>query len=167
MKRTAQIVALCFTRFLATVTLGQSVPDDSLCSLQQEVAEGTHLAVRVAGVYNGGLGMGILYDAACKENTWVELALESKKNRKKLGAILDRSRRSEALVVFEGELYGPPPADPNLPEPLRKSYHPGGWGHLGCCRTKLVVRSVLQVSPTETVEKKTSTGAESRRDDRQ
>jgi hypothetical protein len=31
------------------------------------------------------------------------------------------------LVVFEGEFYGPRVPDPNLPDAIRKNYHPA-WG---------------------------------------
>ena len=47
-------------------------------------------------------------------------------------------------MVFEGEFYGPPLPDPNLPESIKKSYH-GAWGHLGCCRTKLIVHAIHEV----------------------
>jgi len=164
-QKTIRIAALCGMCFLAVVSSGQSTSEDSLCSLQQKVAEGERLAVRVAGVFSEGLDMGILSDAACSETTWVELALENKRNRKKLGAVLDRSRHSEALVVFEGELYGPPTPDPKLREAIRRAYHPW-WGHLNCCRTKLVVRKILEVKDAETMEK-AGMGAASRRDDRQ
>jgi hypothetical protein len=30
-----------------------------------------------------------------------------------------------ALVVFEGEFYGPRVSDPKLPEAIRKNYRPG------------------------------------------
>ena len=75
-----------------------------------------------------GAAMGTLSDSACpKETAWIEIALESPTNRKKLNTILDKSNR--AHVVFEGELYGPRLPDPKLPEAIRKDYHPG-WGHL-------------------------------------
>jgi hypothetical protein len=47
-------------------------------------------------------------------------------------------------VLVEGEFYGPPLPDPKLPENIRRAYH-GRWGHLGCCRTKLVVHAILEV----------------------
>jgi len=116
----------------------------SLCGLQQKVAEGDHTNVRASGVYRGGLGMGILEDAACPDRTaWVELALSSERNKKKLKKLLDGP--GEANVVFEGELYGPPLPDSKLPEAFRKLYHPG-WGHLGGFRTKLVVQVIREVT---------------------
>jgi hypothetical protein len=85
----------------------------------------------------------VLEDAACpKESTWVELDLKSDHNRQNLSEIFDRSRR--AYVGFEGEFYGPPLADPKLPEAIRKSYHPG-WGHLAAFKTKLVVHAIREV----------------------
>ena len=139
-------LALFSTVFLTVACFGQSIPEDSLCTLQLKVSQGTHMDVRVAGVFNEGFDVGTLEDAACTETTWVELSLQNKKNRKKLATTLDRSRNSQAFVVFEGELYGPPLPDPNLPEAIRNSYHPN-WGHSNCCRTKLVVRAILAVGP--------------------
>jgi len=56
--------------------------------------------------------------------------------------MLGQSKR--AYVVLEGEFYGPPLPDPKLPEPIRKSYHPG-WGHLAAFKTKLVVHTIRDV----------------------
>jgi hypothetical protein len=137
---------------LASVTVAESQSKQlriSLCSSQGKVAEGEHLTVAVAGIYQGGLGdsgpaMGVLYDDACPDqNAWVEIDLQSSVNRKKLNQLLERSDR--ARVVFEGELYGPPAPDPKLPEAIRKAYHPG-WGHLGAFKTKLVVRVIREVT---------------------
>jgi hypothetical protein len=120
-----------------------------LCGLEEKVPEGSHVHVRVSGVYEGGLGdtgpaMGTLHDSACpKETTWVEIALQSSTNRKKLNTTLDMS--GKAYVVFEGDFYGPPVPDPKLPEGLRKYSHPG-WGHLGAFKTKLVVHEIRDVT---------------------
>ncbi len=46
--------------------------------------------------------------------------------------------------MFEGEFFGPARRDPNLPEAIRKSDHPG-WGHLGAFKTKLVIHVILSV----------------------
>jgi hypothetical protein len=118
--------------------------------LQGKVAQGDHFSVNVSGIYKGGMGesgpaMGLLEDSSCPEqNAWVEVALQSKLNRKKLSVLLDRSDR--AYVVFEAEFYGPPLPDPNLPENLRKLSHPG-WGHNGAFKTKLVVHAIRFVAP--------------------
>ena len=149
MQKFGHMAGLLVIVLSAVASVGQSASDGSLCMLQQKATEGEHMHVRVAGVLGGGLDQGILTDVACPETTWVELALESKRNRKKLVAILDHSEHYEAYVVFEGELYGPALPDPKLPEAIRKSYHPW-WGHLNCCRTKLVVSEILAVSPTPT-----------------
>jgi len=132
---------------LAAACLGQSAPteprDNSLCLLQKTVSEGNHETVRVSGVFSEGLDLGIMDDAACpEESTWVELALQSNRNKEKLRRLLDRSRR--AYVLVEGEFFGPPLPDPKLPESIRKAYHPR-YGHLGCCRTKLVVHAIREV----------------------
>jgi hypothetical protein len=120
-----------------------------LCGSQAKMAEGSHMGVVLSGVYEGGLGdsgpaLGTLSDPTCpKETVWIEIALQSPTNRKKLSTILDKSSR--AHVVFEGEFYGPPVPDPKLPEAIRKDYHPG-WGHLGAFKTKLVVHAIGDVT---------------------
>jgi hypothetical protein len=117
---------------------------ESMCFLQKNITEGNHKTVRVSGVFSEGLERGTLEDTTCpSETTWVELALRSDRNKEKLRRFLDTSRR--AYVVFEGEFYGPPLADPKLPETIRKDYHPG-WGHLGAFKTKLVVRVIRDVT---------------------
>ncbi len=133
---------------LAGVCLGQTAAteakDNSLCLLQDSIRQGEHEAVRVSGIFSEGLELGILHDTACpNDTTWVELELRSKRNRQKLSKLLDRSR--QAYVVFEGEFYGPPLPDPKLPESIRNAYHPN-WGHLNCCRTKLVVYEIREVN---------------------
>jgi hypothetical protein len=120
----------------------------SLCDLQKKVAEGTHQAVRVSGLYGPGLDRTVLEDAECpSDSTWVELALRSTENESKLREQLNRSQR--AYVEVEGELYGPPLPDPKLPEAVKKDYHPG-WGHLAAFKTKLVVHTIRAVSPPPT-----------------
>lgn len=115
----------------------------SLCSLQQKATEGSHETVQVSGIFREGLELGTLEDAACpKESTWVELKLRSDQNKEKLRKMLDRA--GHAYVVVEGEFYGPPVPDPNLPDRVRKSYHPG-WGHLAAFKTKLVVHAIREV----------------------
>jgi hypothetical protein len=115
----------------------------SLCSLQQNVTEGSHDSVRVSGIYGPGLDRTVLEEPSCAgEGTWVELDLQSNQNKEKLRKMLDQSR--QAYVVVEGEFYGPPLPDPKLPESIRKSYHPG-WGHLAAFRTKLVVHAIQDV----------------------
>ena len=143
--RLAILVIMCL---FAGVCFGQSVQKGlkaaSLCSLNQMVAAGTHRTVRVSGIFSLGMDLGTLQDATCpKEITWIELDLQSKRNKEKLRRLLDRSGR--AYVVFDGEFYGPPMPDPKLPEAIKKSYQPG-WGHLAAFRTKLVVYTIRRVS---------------------
>lgn len=139
----AALIVMCF---FAPVCFGQATPKGtSLCVLQENATEGGHASVKVSGVFSEGLDLGTLEDAACPtETTWVELALEDNKNREKLRGALENSRDDKASVVFEGEFYGPPLPDPNLPESIRKSYHPN-WGRYNCCRTKLVVHRIHDV----------------------
>lgn len=154
MLKTFYLPALFTTCLFAAISLAQTtVPQTgpitaSLCVMQKKLADGERETVRVSGVYGPGLDRGVLEDAECSnESTWVELDLRSQKNRKKLREQLDRSRR--AYVVVEGELYGPPLPDPNLPEAIKKDYHPG-WGHLAAFRTKLVVHVIRDVKPPPT-----------------
>jgi len=147
-KKLLRLSAVFGQCIFAGACFGQLAPEEpkvatSICFLQERVSQGHHQAVRVSGVFRLGLELGTLEDAACpKETTWVELALRTKQNKEQLGGLLDRSQR--AYVVFEGEFYGPPLADPNLPEAIQKSYHPG-WGHLAAFKTKLVVYAIREV----------------------
>jgi len=149
MPRSFQVTGLVIICFVAGSCFAQSKQTRSLCGLQTKMAEGSHMNVTVSGVYEGGLGdsgpaLGTLGDSACpNETTWIEIALQSTENRKKLNEILDKSGR--AYVVFEGELYGPPVPDPKLPDAIRKNSHPG-WGHLGAFKTKLVVHAIREVA---------------------
>jgi hypothetical protein len=123
-------------------TCGQTL--ESICDLQQQVVQGAHRSIRVSGIYSSGVDMGVLEDADCPGlGTWVELALQSNQNKKRLKKIMDTS--GKVKVVFEGEFYGPPEPDPKLPESIRKAYH-GGWGHLGSFKTKLVVSKIIEVT---------------------
>jgi hypothetical protein len=142
---------LCWTGIIAVSLFSQAcfvqVEESSLCVLQKRVADGDHMSVRVAGVYRLGLDSGTLEDSACPaETTWVDLVLESDRNKEKLRRLLDSTGR--AYVVFQGEFYGPDIPDPKLPEAIRKLYHPG-WGHLAAFRTKLVVRAIRSVRPAQ------------------
>ncbi|MFZ0963301.1 MAG: hypothetical protein WAO35_20770 [Terriglobia bacterium] len=132
---------------MAGMCFGQSAPKEpqasSLCSLQQEISAGNHENVRVSGIYGPSLDHTVLVGPSCpEEGTWVELALQSNRNKEKLRKMLDHSRR--AYVVVEGEFYGPPLPDPRLPESIRRSYHPG-WGHLGAFKTKLAAHAIREV----------------------
>ena len=122
----------------------QSTPNKaSLCDLQRSAKEGERRSVQVGGIYGDGLEMGVLTDTACpSQHTWVELDLRSTANKEMLRSVLDS--KGHANVVFEGEFFGPERPDPNLPEAIRKSDHPG-WGHLGAFRTKLVVHVIRSV----------------------
>lgn len=126
------------------ISSAESAPGKAaLCDLQRSAKEGEQRSVQVAGTYSNGLERGVLTDPACPSHyTWVELDLRSTANKEILRSILDSKGR--ANVVFEGEFFGPDRPDPNLPEAIRKSYHPG-WGHLGAFKTKLVVHVIRSV----------------------
>jgi len=116
---------------------------ESLCVLKKNLGAGEHEAVRVSGIYGPGVDHSVLEDPACStEGTWVELDLKSSNNEQKLRELLSSSR--QVYVSFEGELYGPPLADPKLPEAIKKAYQPG-WGHLSAFKTKLVVHVICEV----------------------
>jgi hypothetical protein len=113
--------------------------------LQEKIAQGDHVEVQVSGIYSSGLDQGVLEDSSCpSQSSWVELALQSSRNKDKLKKILDAGR--EARVVFEGDFYGPPKVDEKLPEAVQKAYHPG-WGHLAAFKSKIVVHAILEVAP--------------------
>jgi|ERR1022692_703205 hypothetical protein len=140
------------TRWLVWLLIGLSIQISSaesapgkasLCDLQRGAKEGERRSVQVVGIYSNGLEMGVLTDPACSsQHTWVELDLRSTTNKEMLRSILDS--KGHANVVFEGEFFGPERPDPNLPEAIRKSDHPG-WGHLGAFKTKLVVHIIRSV----------------------
>jgi hypothetical protein len=136
---------ICLIGSVSTVQSKQKM--SSLCNLQQKAVPGEHMSVQISGVYTQGLENSLLDDPTCPvtpyQSTWVELALQSKRNQKKLKEVLDKSGR--ASVVFEGEFYGSPLPDPKLPDIVQKDFPPH-WGHLGCCRTKLVVHLIREVS---------------------
>lgn len=122
----------------------QSSSVSSICKLQGTVAPGTHLNVRVSGVYGPGLDHTVLTDAESPTVfTWVELALRSQENKGKLRKLIDSSR--QASVVIESEFYGPPLPDPKLPEASKSQYHPG-WGHLAAFPAKIVVYRIDSVN---------------------
>jgi hypothetical protein len=107
-----------------------------VCGSQEKVAEGGHINVRVSGVYSSGLEMGVLEDTACPDRSiWVELALSSDRNKKKLKNLMDGP--GKAYVVFEGELW-PSSAGPQIAggNPKRISSRLGPHGSIQdktCC----------------------------------
>jgi hypothetical protein len=138
------VLAICF---VAGTCVAQTVDKvSSLCSLQAKTAQGEHFSVRVSGTYSVGPENSTLDDPACPfapyQSTWVEFDLQAKRNDKKLKDLLEHSQR--VYLVTEGEFYGPPLPDPKLPKAFQKEFPPQ-WGHLGCCRTKLVVHKIREV----------------------
>lgn len=102
----------------ATLSSGAQSQPQSLCNFPQ-LAPGTHWSVRIAAIAQSGTDTGVLTDASCPsvQPTWFELSLKSERNRNKLHNQIEKS--GKAAVVVSGELYGPPQADPKLPEPFR------------------------------------------------
>jgi hypothetical protein len=141
-------IGFVITCFVAGTCLPLTGQQMSLCNLQKEVGQGEHIHVQISGVYSAGLENSTLNDLVCPvapyQSTWVEFDLQTKRNDKKLKELLDHSQR--VYLATEGEFYGPPLPDPKLPEILQKGFPPH-WGHLGCCRTKLVVHAILSVKP--------------------
>jgi len=145
---TMAALSICF---VASTCRAQTVKGMSLCDLQERVAQGDHVHVRIAGVYSAGPENSTLGDPACPvapyRNTWVEFDLQTKRNDKKLRELLEHSQ--QVYLESEGEFYGPPLPDPKLPQAMQKGFPPH-WGHLGCCRTKLVVHTIIQVRAVPT-----------------
>jgi hypothetical protein len=140
-------ILAAITCSIAGTCLAQAGRDMSLCSLQNKVAQGEHIHVRTSGVYSVGPENSTLVDPTCPvapyQSTWVEFDLKTKRNDKKLKDLLEHSQK--VYLATEGDLYGPPLPDPKLPETLQKGFPPH-WGHLGCCRTKLVVHVIREVA---------------------
>ena len=141
--RVLVISALIFVGIAAGCRAQETSSVGSICNLQ-ETAPGSHVKVRISGIYGPGLDHSVLSDAECPTAyTWVELALHSQQNKEKLRKLLDYSR--QARVVVEGDFYGPPLPDAKLPDAIKKQYHPG-WGHLGAFPTKIVVHRIDSVT---------------------
>lgn len=138
------------TCFACGTHFAQDVHKMSLCTLQDQVAPGAHIHVRIAGVYSAGPENSTLRDPTCPftpyKSTWVEFDLKAKKNDKKMRKLLNHSK--QVYLDTEGEFYGPPLPDPKLPESAQKAF-PQKWGHLGCCRTKLIVHLIRNVKAAE------------------
>ena len=122
----------------------QNTETTSLCRLQETVSPGTHIHVRVSGIYSAGPENSTLDDPTCTftpyKSTWVDFELKQKRNDKKFRELLKHSK--DVYLESEGEFYGPPLPDKNLPEALQKEPR---WGHLGCCRTKLIIHVIWNV----------------------
>lgn len=147
--RLSQMSGAAILICLATVLCpAQSVQEQSLCKLQERVAPGAHIQVRISGIYSAGPENSTLDDQACPftpyKSTWVEFDLKVKHNDKKMRKLLDHSQ--QIYLQVEGEFYGPPTPDPNLPKGAGSAFPPH-WGHLGCCRTKLVIHIIRKVKP--------------------
>jgi hypothetical protein len=141
----AEIMRLWLAALLALSPYPIPQPSESLCVLQQKVAQGDHVKVKVAGIYSSGVDQGVLEDSSCSgQYSWVELDLQSSRNKNKLKKLMDAA--GKARVVFDGEFFGPPKVDEKLPPSIQKSYHPG-WGHLGAFKSKFVVHTILEVAP--------------------
>jgi hypothetical protein len=127
----------------------------SLCELQTKAAPGEVRNVRVEGIYLAGVEGAYLVAMGCSDHsTLIEFALKSHHNWTRLQRLVRKPYEGKrkhiigpgepVLVVFEGEIYGPPVPDPKLPEAIRKVYHPG-WDSNSM--TKLVVQAILSVKP--------------------
>ena len=134
------------------VSSDESALKVSLCKLQRGAKQGEQRSVQVDGTYYTGFEGSVLTNRACpSQSTWVKWDLRSTANEESLRAILDSTRRANddsraahADVVVEGDFLGPPLPSPDLPEAIRKSYHPG-WGHNGAFNTQLVVHVIRSV----------------------
>jgi hypothetical protein len=144
-------IVAAITYIVAGTCLAQTGQEMSLCTLQKTVAQGEHVHVQISGVYSAGPENSTLDDPSCPvapyQSTWVEFDLQTKRNNKKLKKLLEHSQGVH--LVADGELYGPPLPDSKLPETLQKGFPPH-WGHLGCCRTKLVVHVIREVKAVST-----------------
>ena len=137
------VLAVCFA---SRTYPAQTVKTMSLCALQETIAPGHHRHVRIAGIYSSGPESSTLDYPACHvapfHDTRVDFDLRAEHNDKKLKKLLDHSQR--VYLEAEGEFYGPPLPDPKLSEALQPGFPPH-WGHLDCCRTRLVVYEIIEV----------------------
>jgi hypothetical protein len=140
---TIAVLSICFA---GRTCSAQTVKTTSLCTLQENIAPGHHLHVRIAGIFTSGPESSTLDYPACQiapyHDTWVDFDLRTERNDKKLKKLLEHSQR--VYLEAEGEFYGPPLPDPKLPEALQQG-SPPHWGHLGSCRTRLVVYAIIEV----------------------
>ena len=147
-----RIITRMFRLLAICLLFGQSVaqsrlPTSTLCDLQLQLGEGEHRTVQVEGVYLDGMeGSPYLVAAGCSgRSTVIEFSLRDHRHWRKLRHMWNkRLDETQALVIFEGEFYGPPLPDSKLPEALRKVYHPA-WGMFNNGMTKLVVYSIRSV----------------------
>jgi hypothetical protein len=134
----------------------------SLCSLREKTAPGKHVKVLVRAILSIEPENSTLDDPECSvspySSTWVEFDLRSKSNERKLKDLLVHSQR--VYLTSAGDFYGPPLPDPKLTEAIQKGFAPD-WGHLGCCRTKLVVHAIREISPTPNTSPDKDTNAQS------
>jgi len=126
-----------------------------LCDLQKQTPQGEHRRVRVEGVYLAGLEGQYLVTSGCSgRSTSIEFELKSHRLWNRLTQMTNKTNTQRhaagysdaVLVVFDGEFYGPRVPDPQLPEAIRKNYHPG-WDHDNASMTKLVVLEIHRVEP--------------------
>ena len=158
MRQRLSIFCLLVVGLMAGSTLVRSSSDSPivpLCELQTKVVEGEHREVKVEGVYLSGMEGQYLVTSGCSgRSTSIEFELKTRRLWKKLVQLTNRTTTARhvlgdgdpVLVVFEGEFYGPRAPDPNLPEAIRKNYHPG-WDPMNASMTKMVVHAIRKVQP--------------------
>jgi hypothetical protein len=155
MRNVLHILGLAFICLVfRQVSAEDALPVSSLCDLQAQSTRGDHRTVSLEGIYLAGLEGEYLVSADCSErSTRVEFALKSKRNWETLRRMVNEPYRGKTkisgpgkpvLVIFNGEFYGPPVPDPNLPERIRNVYRPG-WDNVAM--TKLIVHSIESVGP--------------------
>ncbi|MEP6592164.1 MAG: hypothetical protein ABJC51_00640 [Acidobacteriota bacterium] len=118
-----------------------------LCPVAASAEEGAHHQAVVSAILVGGRENTFLYYPQCENGrpmTWVDFELKAMANKSRLDRILKKSGR--ALVVLDGEIWGPRASDLHSPEMVRQM-SPKGWGHLSAYRTRFVVRSILKIEP--------------------
>lgn len=125
----------------------EPVTPETLCQLVAEARAGTRRQAVVSALFVRGRESTFLYDPSCqgaKPLTWVDLQLDTKANKKALDRIVKRDGR--ARVILTGEIWGPRPPDPELPEPFR---FPLGWGHLGRYPTRFLTKAIAKPEAVE------------------
>jgi hypothetical protein len=119
MRHTLRILSLFAICLVAKQAAAQAqLPALSLCDLQTRVAQGDHWSVQVEGVYLNGSDARYLVAPVCSGlGTRIEFEL---KTHRQWNRLVRKSRNfRETLVIFDGEFYGPPAANPKQPEATR------------------------------------------------
>jgi len=118
----------------------------SICVITKEASAGTHQHLIVRGIFVVGPETSIIYENECPVSdslVWVEFKLNPAHLKSAPVTKFDRliAKDGRAAVEFEGDFYGPPTPDPDVPEVIQRNFELG-WGHLSQYRTQMIVSRI-------------------------